>query len=246
MFGKQKPPTEEMIALRAAEDNAGALKLALRYMGKTNKPLIKYDNDFLLQTASLYFEIDENELKVIDSNENQTANIIEGEVQTLPPNWRTQGDKELKRTSLQLEACTLIANRVFANVKRRGSNGQTALLLIGSCCLETNNFDKAEKYFDDTISTTMEGEDKTSAGWLIATSLTSKGLIAYARDYDPEGAIRFFDMVLEKKPKFEPTLLFKNDIITMQKGGTGKLLNSITDMKKLLIPGTTKAIWKKI
>ena len=244
MFGKSKLPTEEMIALRAADDNAGALKLALCYMEKTNKSLEKHDPDFLLQTAKLYFEIDKNELKAIDGYENHTANIM-----AVHP--------EMKHTGTPaLNACMILIEKIPDNYIRYCD----VLLLRGRCYLNAGEFDDAEQHFDTIISKCSQivslietvvnakkrtkftvgkslqmavgmirayGEDRTKeeVELLVQTALAHKGLITYARDYDPEGAIRIFDMVLEKNHEFAVTQsgkkklvkLSKNDIIKMKK-----------------------------
>ena len=118
MFGKPKPPTEEMIALRAAEDDAGALKLALCYMEKTNKSLEKYDPDFLLQTALLYLELDENELKAIPQASN-VAGVY----------------KRRKNNQLDFEALEL--NQIYDFIRMLdGNNYPKAHLNLGKYKLE--------------------------------------------------------------------------------------------------------------
>jgi tetratricopeptide (TPR) repeat protein len=209
MFGKPKPPTEEMIALQEEKDYAGALQLALRYMGETNKPLKKYDPNFLFQTALVYYNLDD---------------IL-----------------SVEKPSVKLEGVDRIEEifRITDEIPNDWILYHDVLFLRGRCFLEINRFDEAEEIFSALYSNSIQislkiikafGEDRMKEAMvkMVHGSLTFKGIIAFARDQDPEQAMRYFDTVLEKNPTFELALLCKNDIITIQKGGTGKVLKQYT------------------
>ena len=126
MFGRSKPPTEEMIALQEEKDYAGALQLALRYMGETNKPLKKYDPNFLFQTASVYYNLDD---------------ILSVE----KPSVKLEGVDRIEEIF-----------RITDEIPNDWIAYHEVLFLRGRCFLEINRFDEAEEIFNALYSNSIQ------------------------------------------------------------------------------------------
>jgi tetratricopeptide (TPR) repeat protein len=205
MFGKSKPPIKKMMEYSAEDKYHDGLRLATAYMKKTKKPIKEHDPDFLNQFAGLLYNADCLVAALDIINE-------------IPENWRGY---------------------------------HIVLGLKGRCLLEMGKFDEAEEVFVNLFNMAQEDYTRMKTYGLannlsndMITALTQEvyqnalyahtfaGVIDYARDFSPETAIHTFDKVLEQNPKFELALALKNDIITMQKGGIGQFLLSITEIKE--------------
>ena len=149
--------------------------------------------------------------------------------------------------------CMVAALDIINEIPDNWHGYHSVLPTKGRCLLDMGKFDEAEKVFVEICSKVKEdgtrmmryGEnfvEEVAQNYYQA--FTFLGVIAYARDFSPENAIHYFDQVLEINPKFEMALAFKNDIITMQKGGTGKFLVSITKIKEQIAERQGIDIWR--
>ena len=181
------------------------LRLATAYMKKTKKPIKEHDTDFLHQFAILLYNAD-CMVAALDI------------INKIPENWQGYHSVLSTKGRCLLDMAKFDeAKEVFVNLFN----------MTLSFCTTIRNYGLAENVASDKI-TAMVQDVRQNA--LYAHTLA--GVIDYARDFSPENAIHTFDKVLELNPKFELALALKNDIITMQKGGIGQFLLSITEIKE--------------
>ena len=149
--------------------------------------------------------------------------------------------------------CMVAALDIINEIPDNWHGYHSVLPTKGRCLLDMGKFDEAEKVFVEICSKVKEdgtrmmryGENFVEGvAQNYYQAFTFLGVIAYARDFSPETAIDFFDQVLEINPKFEMALAFKNDIITMQKGGIGQFLLSITEIKEQIAERQGIDIWR--
>jgi len=205
MFGKSKPPIKKMIKYSLENNYHDGLRLATDYLKRSEKPIKEHDLDFLWVFADLLYNAD----------------------------------------------CPIAALVIINEIHEDYNKYHIILGLKGRCLLDMAKFDEAKEVFVNLFNmthsfcTTIRNygldcnvtSDKITAmvqdirqNALYAHTLV--GVVDYARDFSPENAIHTFDKVLELNPKFELALALKNDIITMQKGGIGQFLLSITEIKE--------------
>ena len=181
------------------------LRLATDYLKRSEKPIKEHDLDFLWIFADLLYDAD----------------------------------------------CPVAALVIINEIHEDYNKYHIILGLKGRCLLDMAKFDEAEEVFVNLFNMT-HSVCNTFRNYGLANNLSSDkitsiiqdvrqnalyahtlaGVIDYARDFSPGNAIHTFDKVLELSPKFELALALKNDIITMQKGGIGQFLLSITEIKE--------------
>ena len=99
------------------------IQLARRYMGETNKPLKKYDPNFLFQTASVYYNLDD---------------ILSVE----KPSVKLEGVDRIEEIF-----------RITDEIPNDWIAYHEVLFLRGRCFLEINRFDELKKFSTHYIQT---------------------------------------------------------------------------------------------